>query len=142
MAIAEPGYGNADASFKAAGELAGVTALVDAFYDIMDSAPQAAAIRAMHPADLGESRRKLCYFLCGWLGGPRLYQQHYGSINIPEVHQHLAVAGAERDAWLWCMQRAIDRQPYALSFKDYLYRQLCVPAERVRQRSALRRARD
>jgi len=49
------------------------------------------------------------------------------------IHQHLSVASAERDAWLLCMKKAADDQPYQLSFKKYLLEQLFVPAERVRQ---------
>lgn len=125
-------YGTNDNSYHAAGQLAGITRLVDAFYEHMDRDPQAREIRTMHPQDLSESRRKLAYFLSGWLGGPRLYSEHYGSINIPAVHRHLKVATPERDAWLVCMQKAIDEQPYADDFKTYLLEQLKVPAERIR----------
>lgn len=131
-------YGQGDASYQAAGGWQGICALVDAFYDEMDRAPEASVIRAMHDDDLSESREKLSTFLSGWLGGPKRYAQRYGrGIGIPAAHQHLRIGPAERDAWLWCMQRAIDQQPYAVAFKDYLYRQLRVPAERIVQRCAL-----
>lgn len=130
-------FGSGDASFRAAGGLAGIRALVDAFYQVMDSAPEAAAIRAMHAADLGPSQQRLSAFLSGWLGGPRLYREHFGQIAIPSAHRHLAVGVAERDAWLWCMAQALDRQPYSPAFKRYLIEQLSVPAERVRQRCQL-----
>lgn len=48
------------------GEAAGETnirALVDAFYDVMDTDAKVASIRAMHPADLSGSRDKLFMFL-------------------------------------------------------------------------------
>ena len=133
MHIHEPGYGTGDASYRAAGELTGLEKLVDDFYDLMDSLPEARRIRDMHPADLTESRRKLSYFLSGWLGGPRLYREHYGSITIPSAHGHLPIGEAERDAWMLCMQRAVEQQPYADKFKRYLIEQLFVPAERTRQ---------
>ncbi|MDD9893401.1 MAG: group II truncated hemoglobin [Gammaproteobacteria bacterium] len=126
-------YGTDDASYQAAGALEGVTALVDAFYEQMDKLPEAAKIRAMHPQDLSESRRKLTYFLSGWLGGPRLYAEHYGGIRIPIFHKPFPIGDAERDAWLRCMELAIDEQPYATDFKTYLLTQLRVPAERIRQ---------
>jgi hemoglobin len=135
----EHGYGVVDASYKAAGELAGLTRLVDAFYEQMDTLPQAQVIRAMHGADLSESRRKLTYFLSGWLGGPKLFPQHFGGINIPAFHQPYPIGEAERDAWLLCMERAIALQPFQPSFKDYLLTQLRIPAERIRQACAMRR---
>jgi hemoglobin len=38
--------------YRAAGELAGITSLVDAFYANMDTFPEARVIRKMHPEDL------------------------------------------------------------------------------------------
>ena len=125
-------YGSGDASFQAAGGEAGVRQVVEMFYDLMDSREVARGIRAMHPQDLSVSRDKLATFLCGWLGGPRLYQVKYGSISIPGVHAHLNVDAAARDAWLTIMAEAVAAQTWAEEFKDYLMRQLAVPAERVR----------
>ena len=125
-------YGVGDASFQAAGGEAGLRKLVDLFYDLMDSREVARVIRAMHPADLSTSRDKLATFLCGWLGGPRLYQAKYGGISIPGVLAHLAVDAAARDAWLAIMAEAVAAQDWDEAFKIYLMRQLAVPAERVR----------
>lgn len=137
-ATTPPGYGVGDASYQAAGGIEGIQQWVNDFYDCMETLPAAATIRAMHPQDLSESRRKLAYFLSGWLGGPRLYKQHYGSIAIPTAHSHLAIGIPERDAWLLCMRHALDRQPFASDFKDYLLEQLFVPAERSRLASEKR----
>lgn len=128
-------YGTEDASFKAAGEFEGIKTLVDAFYDAMEVLPVAKKIRDMHPADLEVSRDKLTRFLCGWLGGPRLYRETYGPIAIPSAHSHLPIGEAERDAWLACMEEALKTQPYAEDFKKYLLVQLAVPAERCRMAS-------
>jgi len=129
----QPVYGVEDASYQAAGQLEGITKLVSAFYDYMDRLPEAKIIRKMHPSDLTLSKDKLTLFLSGWLGGPRLYSQKYQPISIPQVHRHLAVESKERDAWLLCMHKAAQDQPYPDSFKKYLLEQLFVPAERIRQ---------
>ncbi|WP_198265991.1 group II truncated hemoglobin [sulfur-oxidizing endosymbiont of Gigantopelta aegis] len=110
-------YGIGDNSYQAAGELAGITNLVDDFYHNMDSFSESQKIRNMHPQDLAESRKKLTYFLSGWLGGPNLYNEHYGSINIPQVHRHFPIGVEESEAWLLCMQKAIDKQAYEVAFK-------------------------
>ena len=124
-------YGTADASYQAAGGIAGIRRLVNDFYDIMDSWEPARIIQRMHADDLGESRDKLACFLSGWLGGPKLFQERYGKISIPAFHTSWPIGEAERDAWLGCMAQAIERQPYTPEFKEYLLRQLRVPAERV-----------
>jgi len=127
-------YGVGDASFQAAGGEAGLRKLVDDFYDAMDQLPEAAKIRAMHPVDLTVTRDKLTRFLCGWLGGPKLYAERYGSIIIPQAHRRFEIGPAERDAWLACMREALKNQPYAAEFKQYLLEQLYVPAERSRNK--------
>ena len=125
-------YGTEDSSYNAAGGYDGISKLVNEFYDQMESLPQASGIRAMHDMDLSESRKKLTYFLSGWLGGPKLYSQHYKPIIIPKAHSHLDIGEVERDAWMLCMQRAVEKQPFAEDFKQYLLEQLFVPAERTR----------
>lgn len=126
-----PLYGFSDNSFQAAGGVEGIRKLVDDFYQEMDVLPEAEVIRKMHRPDLTESRDKLTLFLCGWMGGPRNYQEKYGSINIPRSHMHLPIGEAERDAWLLCMERAIAKQNYTPEFATYLLAQLQIPAERI-----------
>jgi len=129
-------YGTGDASFQAAGGEAGIRHLVDAFFDRMGTDERFATIYAMHPEQTDVSRDKLARFLCGWLGGPKLYNEKYGAIGIPKVHAHLAIATAERDQWLTCMTETVELQPFAADFKKYLMAQLFVPAEAVRRRCA------
>lgn len=124
-------YGVKDNSYKMAGELTGITKLVDAFYKNMDTFSNARKIRSMHSFDLSESKQKLSYFLAGWLGGPKLYSEHYGKINIPLAHKHISIGIEESEAWINCMQSAVDEQPYEPLFKKYLMEQLRVPAKRI-----------
>ena len=56
----------------------GVRTLVDRFYDLMDSSPEAAQIRAIHPKSLKQLREKLFFFLSGWSGGPQTYIETRG----------------------------------------------------------------
>lgn len=128
-------YGVDDASLKAAGGQSGIRKLVDRFYDVMDELPAAQNIRAMHPDDLAVARDKLTLFLCGWLGGEKLFSKKYGPINIPRAHAHLDISETERDAWLACMQIAVAEQDYVPDFKIYLMEQLYMPAERCRMAS-------
>ena len=126
-------FGELDASFRATGGVEGIEKLVRDFYALMDELPETKVIRAMHPQDLEGSIDKLSRFLCGWLGGPRRYQEKYGSISIPGVHSHLTIGETEKQAWLFCMQQAIAKQNYSPEFSQYLLTQLSIPAERVRQ---------
>ncbi|WP_271273129.1 group II truncated hemoglobin [Aliamphritea hakodatensis] len=129
-----PQYGVEDASFRAAGGQEGIFRLVDEFYVQMDTLEEARTIRAMHPEDISGSADKLARFLCGWLGGPKLYREKYGSIHIPQAHKPFDIGCDERDAWLLCMRKALEQQPYEDGFKTYLLEQLWRPAERSRTR--------
>jgi hemoglobin len=85
-----------------------IRALVDRFYDLMDERPEAANIRALHPADLTGSREKLYLFLVGWMGGPPLYVSKFGHPRLRARHIQFAIGERERDEWLWCMYQAME----------------------------------
>jgi hemoglobin len=131
-----PQYGVLDASYQAAGREAGIRRLVNEFFDRMGGDQRFQIIWGMHPDDKDVSRDKLARFLCGWLGGSKLYREKYGSISIPQAHEHLAIATPERDQWLTCMSETVAEQPFDEAFKSYLMEQLFVPAEGVRRRIA------
>ena len=125
-------YGEQNTTFLAAGGEDGVRQLVDDFYDLMSSEHEYKTIFNMHPNNVAISRDKLTRFLCGWMGGPRLYQEKYGSINIPMVHAHLPITQLETNQWLSCMKQALHRQPYPASLIEYLITELTKPAKRIR----------
>lgn len=92
------------------GEEAGqqlIRQLVDTFYDVMDSDPKAAGIRALHQADLTDAREKLTMFLTGWTGGPQLYIERYGHPMLRRRHMPFTIGESERDQWMYCMIRAM-----------------------------------
>ena len=84
-----------------------VRKLVDRFYGLMDTLPEAQRIRDLHPEDLSGSRDKLFKFLSGWLGGPPLYMDEFGHPRLRARHLPFPIGEAERDAWLLCMERAL-----------------------------------
>ncbi|MDE2080407.1 MAG: group II truncated hemoglobin [Burkholderiales bacterium] len=102
------GQGGAEPTpFQRLGGEAGLRALVDRFYDLMDLEPSYARLRALHPQALEGSRDKLFWFLCGWLGGPDHYQQRFGHPMLRARHLPYAIGRVERDLWLACMTQAL-----------------------------------
>lgn len=130
----KPTFGVGDASFQAAGGETGIHNLVERFYHEMDHLQEARGIRQMHEEDLTIVKDKLTRFLCGWLGGPKRYHEKYGAISIPLSHKMFEIGAVERDAWLLCMERAVQAQPFSEEFKTYFMKVIRVPAERVRNR--------
>jgi len=131
-------YGFEDTTYKAVGGYDGLVKLVDDFYDAMETLPEAKRIRDMHPDDLEVTKDKLVYFLSGWMGGPRIYPEKYGrGLSLPMAHQHLKITAEDAQAWLICMQAALDKSNYPQDLKDYLMEQLAFPANRINQVSQM-----
>jgi len=111
-----------------------VRRLVDRFSDLMDTLPEAAGIRAMHPPDLATSREKLYLFLTGWLGGPPVYVERYGHPMLRARHLPFPIASSERDQWLRCMDQALDEQEMPAMVRDFLKQRLAGVADHMRNR--------
>lgn len=111
-----------------------VRRLVDRFYDLMDSLPEARGIRALHPADLSGSRDKLFKFLSGWLGGPALYIEEYGHPRLRMRHLPFPIAEAERDAWMSCMRQALAEMEMDDFLREQLIQSLSNTADHMRNR--------
>lgn len=93
--------------FEAVGGETAVRALVDRFYDLMDLEAGYAGLRALHPQRLDDSRDKLTWFLCGWLGGPDHYASRFGHPRLRARHLPFPIGTHERDQWLACMDQAM-----------------------------------
>lgn len=88
----------------------GVRALVDRFYALMDTLPEARGVRALHPPRLDRSAELLFKYLSGWLGGPPLYVREHGHPRLRARHLPFTIGPAERDQWLRCMRQALAEQ--------------------------------
>jgi len=106
--------------YELIGGEAGLKSLVNRFYDLMDSSPEAKKVRAIHPSELTQSREKLFMFLSGWSGGPALYVEKYGHPRLRQRHMPFPIGRAERDEWLWCMNKALDESQLDAQVIEYL----------------------
>ena len=100
---------SAGTPFDRMGGEANVRALVERFYDAMDSLePELAALHPLADGKVSrESRDRFALFLVGWLGGPEEYVRLYGHPRLRRRHAHVPVTLAMRDAWLRCMRQAL-----------------------------------
>ena len=99
-----------DTPYARLGGDAGVRALVDRFYDLMDLEGGYAELRRVHGNDLTNARDKLYWFLSGWLGGPSHYIERFGHPRLRARHLPFAIGKLERDQWLACMNQAMVEQ--------------------------------
>lgn len=100
-----------------------VRALVETFYDVMgETEPALARLHACEPdgrVDRG-SRDRFALFLIGWLGGPQDYIAQHGHPRLRMRHARVAVDLAMRDAWLRCMQAAMNAHAVSGEVRGYL----------------------
>ena len=124
-----------DTPFAALGGEAGVRALADRFYDLMDLEPGYAALRAAHGSSLQDARDKLFWFLCGWLGGPQHYQARFGHPRLRMRHMPFSIGVLERDQWLACMDQAMAETGVAPWLRERLQQSFFQTADWMRNRA-------
>lgn len=114
---------------------AGISRLVNRFYDIMDELPEAWELRKIHPQDSQPARDKLFKFLSGWLGGPGLYEAEFGHPRLRMRHAPFPVDTQMRDQWLLCMNMALDEQVTDELLKMQLKASFANVADHMRNRA-------
>lgn len=112
-----------------------IRGLVDRFYELMDTLPEATEIRRLHPDDLSGSREKLFQYLSGWLGGPPLYEARHGHPRLRARHLPFPIDSGGRDQWLLCMNRALDETGADPALLDALRKALAQVADHMRNRA-------
>jgi hemoglobin len=134
--MSEPSAQEASAAtaYDLLGGEAGVRALVDRFYDLMDLEPAYAVIRRLHAPDLERARDKLFWYLSGWLGGPNLYVERFGHPRLRARHLPFSIGTAERDAWLACMTQAMNELPVDEALREPLAAAFFKTADWMRNR--------
>jgi len=113
---------NDETTYDRIGGDAGVARLCDRFYALMDSVPQFAELRALHPEDLQGSRDKLYMFLSGRFGGPDLFVEKFGHPRLRARHLPFAIGVKERDQWVACMVLAMEEVGIAEDLRAKLLR--------------------
>ena len=107
--MAEPAASSGDSVYTRLGGEPAVRALVERFYALMDTLPEAQELRGLH-VDMGRAADSLFKYLSGWLGGPPLYVQERGHPRLRMRHLPFAIGPRERDQWLLCMRQALAEQ--------------------------------
>ena len=84
-----------------------VARLVDRFYDLMETDPAYAALRALHKPDLAPMRASLTGFLVAWLGGPRDWFDARPGACIMSAHSGIGINADTARQWIDAMARAM-----------------------------------
>lgn len=124
-----------DNPYQALGGRDAVLALVERFYDIMEQTEP--ALTAVHELDergkvSRRNRDRFGLFLVGWLGGPDDYVRQNGHPRLRMRHARVAVDRAQRDAWLRCMNAALDERSLPPELSAFLRQRFADVADFMR----------
>ncbi|HET9990215.1 MAG TPA: group II truncated hemoglobin [Kofleriaceae bacterium] len=100
-----------------------VHALIERFYEEMfTTEPALARLHRTDPdgrVDAG-TRQRFAMFVIGWLGGPQDYIAQHGHPRLRMRHARVKVDVTMRDAWLRCMQQAMNATQITGPVRNYL----------------------
>ncbi len=119
--------------------LEGATLLAKRFYDHMDA--HEPALVALHRLDESGARvapivrERFTSFLVEWLGGPPDYSKANGHPRLRMRHGHVPVDIAMRDAWLRCMDAALEDPSVSDEVRGFLKRRFAEVADFLRNRA-------
>jgi hemoglobin len=112
--------------------------LVEKFYDIIETDADGAIVHALHLKGFGMSHVRLAQFefLSGFFGGPQYYAQRMGHANLRAMHEHIQIGSAEVNAWLICMEKALDALELSADLKTKLMLHFTRSAESLKSSSS------
>lgn len=93
--------------YEAIGGQETVRKIVTHFYDLMDSDPRYAELRALHAPDLTKTRESLEGYLTGWFGGPRHWFEQNPGRCIMSVHSGVRITKTTAQQWVEAMSKAV-----------------------------------
>lgn len=88
---------------------AALKALVNRFYDLIETDPRGERLMRLHLRGhgLAHVRVEQFDFLSGFLGGRRYYAENHGDMDLRRIHAHVPISEVEAEDWLALMDRAI-----------------------------------
>ncbi|WML49556.1 globin [Neobacillus sp. PS3-34] len=113
--------------FEAIGE-ATLHKLIDTFYGLVAQHPDLSPIFG---DDFSEIARKQKQFLTQYLGGPALYTEEHGHPMMRARHLPFPITPVRAQAWLSCMNQAMDTVGLQGPLRDEFYARLLLTAQHM-----------
>lgn len=114
--------------YQAIGGPKKIKALVDAFYSRVAVHPE---LIPVFPDDLTETARKQEQFLTQFLGGPALYTEEHGHPMLRMRHLPFPITPSRRDAWLACMEAALEEADIEEPYRSIIFERLTMTANHM-----------
>lgn len=114
--------------FERLGGTETIAKLVRAFYRRVAKDPDLSPI---FPADLTETEEKQFRFLTQFTGGPPLYSEKYGHPRLRARHLPFPITPVRAEAWLRCMNEALDEIGLTGPARDEFFRRVSLTAHHM-----------
>ena len=84
--------------------------LIEHFYDLVESLPEAHILRDLHMEGHGfaHTREEQFDFMSGFLGGRQYYLEKHRHMNVREIHAHIPIRTEDAETWLNTWDKALD----------------------------------
>lgn len=114
--------------YEAIGGSETIDRLVTHFYKRVGKHPRLIPI---FPEDLTETARKQRLFLTQFFGGPRLYTEERGHPMMRRRHLPFEITPSRRDAWLECMEQALEEAKIDEPYRSAIFEKLTMTANHM-----------
>lgn len=118
-----------DTPFAAIGGHETIEKLVETFY--YKKVARHPDLAPIFPDDLRETALKQKRFLTQFLGGPPLYLEHHGHPMLRARHLPFPITPRRADAWLACMQSALEETGVENPWREAILHRLAIVARRM-----------
>lgn len=102
--------------------------LIHAFYARVSQHP---LLIPIFPEDFTETIRKQIQFQTQYLGGPNLFTEEHGHPMMRARHMHFKITPDRAQAWLECMDGAMDDIGLDGKFREIYYKRLVMTAHHM-----------
>lgn len=113
-----------------------VARLAKQFYDYMDERePELVAVHRRDESGkkvTADVRERFRLFLIEWLGGPNVYSSVHGHPRLRMRHHHVPIGVELRDAWMRCMNAALEDPAIDDDVRNFLRRRFAEVADFLR----------
>ncbi|MBD1373786.1 globin [Hazenella sp. IB182357] len=114
--------------YEAIGGEQKVRELVEAFYPRVQAHPD---LKDLFPADIIPVMEKQYLFLTQFLGGPALYSEQHGHPMLRARHIPFPITPTRANAWLQCMEAALDEVNITGLARDHIWNRLVMTAHHM-----------
>ncbi|GAF23434.1 LOW QUALITY PROTEIN: hemoglobin-like protein HbO [Bacillus sp. JCM 19047] len=119
---------NKTSPYALIGGEATLDSLVEAFYGYVKNHSD---LTHLFPDDLTETKDKQKKFLTQFFGGPQAYTEEYGHPRLRLRHMPFVISPVQADAWLACMEKAMDDVHLSGDIREFMMQRLTLTAHHM-----------